>query len=96
MTDETKPNRMEMLVETISQLDDIVEEEGTSAADKLKAIAMKVELLGLAPQKRSAKPVGDEPAFDPQHNESMRDFNTRRKAAKDAAAKQRIIKRAER
>jgi len=92
MTDDVKPDQRDMrLLSVLSDLDRIIDDEKTTVPDRLKAIAMKAEFLGLKPTS-GAGPDSSIP-FDISFNEAMIDPILRKRAAKLAEDTQKAIEK---
>lgn len=74
-------NMMGPRSQIITELQGIISDGKTTTADKLKAIAMKIEVLGLKPSP-SSSPPGDLVGYDTSLDEAMEDPALRKRAAK--------------
>ncbi len=77
----------------VEELQAIIDGEKTSAADKLKAVAMKIDVLGLKPQ---GVPPGGSIPIDEGFNTAMLDPIFRKRALKLEQDTQKAIERATR
>lgn len=84
-------DKQDPVAQIVMELQEIID-GAASTGDKLKAIAMKIELLGLKPSGGSSQ-AGDSVGYDTSRDEAMEDPALRKRAAKLEEDTQKAIDR---
>ncbi len=92
MPNENDDNNQGSIAAIVKELQLIIADKNTSTADKLKAIAMKIDVLGLR-SSAAGSADGGSVAYDASRNEAMQDPALRKRAAKLEEDTQRAIER---
>ncbi len=80
------------VADIVEELQAIIDDEKTTAADKLKALAMTIDLLGLKP--KATAPAGGSSPIDESFHAMMDDPILRKRALKLEEDTQKSIERA--
>jgi len=92
MSEENCPELQQRRHAVLIDLQSIIDSEETTVPDRLKAIGMKAQFLGVGPSTSSGGPDSSIP-FDVSFNEVMQDPILRKRAAKLEADTQKAIDR---